>query len=70
MIFLSVDFEPDDLTGGAALPDNGWPADRIDTENAHSARIYDYILGGKDYYPADKEAGDAMARSGPPCRST
>ncbi len=39
--------------------------DRIDTENAHSARIYDYILGGKDYYPADKEAGDAMAHEWP-----
>jgi len=47
------------------VPDNGWPADRIDTENAHSARIYDYILGGKDYYPADKEAGDAMSREWP-----
>ncbi|MFE6287208.1 SAM-dependent methyltransferase [Streptomyces sp. NPDC057877] len=47
------------------MPDNGWPADRIDTESAHSARIYDYILGGKDYYPSDKEAGDAMAREWP-----
>ncbi len=47
------------------MPDNGWPADRIDTESAHSARIYDYILGGKDYYPADKEAGDAMSREWP-----
>ncbi|WP_316311259.1 SAM-dependent methyltransferase, partial [Clavibacter michiganensis] len=27
--------------------------------------IYDYILGGKDYYPADREAGDAMARDWP-----
>ncbi|TVZ90278.1 S-adenosyl methyltransferase [Streptomyces sp. BK340] len=51
--------------GDTALPDNGWPADRIDTENAHSARIYDYILGGKDYYPADQEAGDAMSREWP-----
>ncbi|GAA3292287.1 hypothetical protein GCM10020295_11200 [Streptomyces cinereospinus] len=51
--------------GDTALPDNGWPADRIDTKNAHSARIYDYILGGKDYYPADKEAGDAMSREWP-----
>ncbi|MGR3931881.1 SAM-dependent methyltransferase [Streptomyces sp. BRA346] len=47
------------------MRDNGWPAERIDTENAHSARIYDYIIGGKDYYPADKEAGDAMAREWP-----
>ncbi|MGN9757802.1 SAM-dependent methyltransferase [Streptomyces sp. SD31] len=40
-------------------------AERIDTEIAHSARIYDYILGGKDHYPADREAGDAMAREWP-----
>jgi hypothetical protein len=46
--------------GGTALHENGWSADRIDTQSAHSARIYDYIIGGKDYYPADKEAGDAM----------
>ena len=39
--------------------------DRIDTESAHSARIYDYILGGKDNYPADREAGDAMCREWP-----
>ncbi|QCX81508.1 S-adenosyl methyltransferase [Streptomyces sp. YIM 121038] len=45
--------------------DDGWPADRIDTASAHSARIYDYILGGKDYYPADKEAGDVMAQEWP-----
>ncbi|UED88081.1 SAM-dependent methyltransferase [Streptomyces profundus] len=42
------------------MSENGWPAERIDTGSAHSARIYDYILGGKDYYRADKEAGDAM----------
>ncbi|GAA2586280.1 MULTISPECIES: SAM-dependent methyltransferase [Streptomyces] len=47
------------------MSDSGWPADRIDTEHAHSARIYDYILGGKDYYPADREAGDAMAKEWP-----
>ncbi|MEU3522581.1 SAM-dependent methyltransferase [Streptomyces sp. NPDC038707] len=47
------------------MPDNGWPADRIDTENAHSARVYDYLLGGKDYYTADKEAGEAMVREWP-----
>lgn len=39
--------------------------DSIDAETAHSARIYDYILGGKDYYPADQEAGDAMVREWP-----
>ncbi|WP_367320185.1 SAM-dependent methyltransferase [Streptomyces sp. HUAS ZL42] len=39
--------------------------DRIDTETAHSARIYDYIIGGKNHYPADREAGDAMCREWP-----
>lgn len=31
----------------------------LQTRQAHGARIYDYILGGKDYYAIDKEAGDA-----------
>ncbi|MFI6930933.1 SAM-dependent methyltransferase [Streptomyces sp. NPDC050287] len=37
----------------------------IDTTSAHSARIYDYIIGGKDHCPADREAGDAMCREWP-----
>lgn len=47
------------------MPENGWPADRIDTKNPHPARVYDYILGGKDYYPPDREAGDAMVEVWP-----
>ncbi|MEU9910850.1 SAM-dependent methyltransferase [Streptomyces sp. NPDC051001] len=47
------------------MPADGRPTDRIDTETAHAARIYDYILGGKDHYPADREAGDAMCREWP-----
>jgi O-methyltransferase involved in polyketide biosynthesis len=31
-------------------------------DRPHAARIWNYWLGGRDYYPADKEAGDAMAR--------
>jgi hypothetical protein len=37
----------------------------VDTGSAHSARIYDYIIGGTDHYPADREAGDAMVREWP-----
>ena len=37
----------------------------IDTGTAHSARIYDYIIGGRDHFPADREAGDAMVREWP-----
>ncbi|MEV1049210.1 SAM-dependent methyltransferase [Streptomyces sp. NPDC049916] len=40
-------------------------AGRIDTSVPHSARVYDYILGGKDHYPVDEEAGDAMCRHWP-----
>lgn len=30
----------------------------IDTSRPHSARIWNYWLGGKDYYPIDREVGD------------
>lgn len=33
----------------------------IDTSVPHSARIWNYWLGGKDHYPVDEEAGDAYA---------
>lgn len=49
------------------------PHDRqsgLATSRAHSARVYDYILGGRDHYPVDIEAGDAMCGTGPPCPST
>lgn len=32
----------------------------IDTSQAHSARIWNYWLGGKDNYAADREAGDQI----------
>jgi hypothetical protein len=32
----------------------------IDTSVAHSARVYNYLLGGKDNFAADREAGDQM----------
>jgi len=33
----------------------------IDTTVSHSARIWDYWLGGKDNYPIDREVGDRIA---------
>ncbi len=33
---------------------------KIDTTVPHSARIYDYWLGGKDNYPADREMGEQI----------
>jgi hypothetical protein len=32
----------------------------IDASVAHSARVYDYLLGGKDHFAADRTAGDQM----------
>jgi S-adenosyl methyltransferase len=33
------------------------PPARIDQSVPHSARIWNYWLGGRDNYPADQEAG-------------
>ncbi|MEU9608629.1 SAM-dependent methyltransferase [Streptomyces sp. NPDC048057] len=47
----------------------GGPAhDRIDTKRAHSARIYDYVIGGKDHYQVDVDAGEAMMKGWPSLR--
>jgi O-methyltransferase involved in polyketide biosynthesis len=38
----------------------GW-----NTEIPHSARVYDYMLGGKDNYPPDREVGDELLAAMP-----
>lgn len=38
----------------------GWVPPSIDTSIAHPARMYDYYLGGKDNYPADRDAADKV----------
>ncbi|RBM07425.1 methyltransferase [Streptomyces sp. PT12] len=38
---------------------------RLRTHQAHGARVYDYILGGKDNYDVDREVGDASLRAWP-----
>jgi len=42
---------------------------RIDTTVAHPARRYDYWLGGKDNFAADRESGDAIAAAFPSIRT-
>src|SRR5579859_4287004 len=32
--------------------------DRLDTSTAHSARMYDYLLGGKDNFGPDRELAE------------
>jgi O-methyltransferase involved in polyketide biosynthesis len=36
------------------------PSPKIDTNVAHSARIWNYWLGGKDHYPVDRRVGDQI----------
>ena len=37
-----------------------FPRQRIDTSRPHPARVYDWLLGGKDNYPVDEELGRRM----------
>ncbi|MDG4801264.1 SAM-dependent methyltransferase [Micromonospora sp. WMMD980] len=50
--------------------ESGHRADRIDTSVVHPARRYNYWLGGKDNFQADRESGDAMAAAFPTIRTS
>ena len=41
----------------------------IDTTRAHPARMYDYLLGGKDHFEADREAITALLKAVPNART-
>jgi SAM-dependent methyltransferase len=41
----------------------------INTHVPQSARVYDYWLGGKDHFPADRALGDAIAEALPTIRT-
>ncbi|GAB2769013.1 SAM-dependent methyltransferase [Streptomyces bullii] len=47
---------------------HGLHAPKIDTSRPHSARIYDYLLGGKDNYEVDQQAGDELVAAAPQVR--
>ncbi|MET8824490.1 SAM-dependent methyltransferase [Streptomyces sp. NPDC004610] len=36
------------------------PSPRIDTSRPHPARVYDWLLGGKDNYPVDEAVGEKL----------
>ncbi|MBA9007065.1 SAM-dependent methyltransferase [Thermomonospora cellulosilytica] len=42
---------------------------RIDTSRPHPARMYDYYLGGKDNFQADREAAEQAIRGWPALRT-
>ncbi|CAL9357168.1 SAM-dependent methyltransferase [Streptomyces sp. enrichment culture] len=50
------------------MTEYGYEAVTIDTSKPHPARIYDYLLGGKDNYEVDQQAGDALAAAAPEAR--
>ncbi|HEX5204628.1 SAM-dependent methyltransferase [Paractinoplanes rhizophilus] len=43
-------------------------SDRMNTSVAHPARRYNYWLGGKDHFAADRESGDLLAKAFPTAR--
>ncbi|MFC7545450.1 SAM-dependent methyltransferase [Plantactinospora sp. GCM10030261] len=45
------------------------PDNQIDTSVAHPARRYNYWLGGKDHFAADRESGDRIAAAWPSVRT-
>ncbi len=44
---------------------NSVPTSKIQFDVPHSARIWNYWMGGKDNYPVDREAGDAWVAVNP-----
>jgi hypothetical protein len=48
------------LTTESAPPHRPPRVAGVDTTRAHPARVYDYLLGGKDNFAVDRDAADAM----------
>jgi hypothetical protein len=53
---------------GTRAVDQDGPVNRIDTSVPHPARRYNYWLGGKDHFQADRDSGDAIAEMYPSVR--
>lgn len=47
------------MTGSSATPDEQ-VISRLNTGVPHSARVWNYWLGGKDNFPADREVGEQV----------
>jgi S-adenosyl methyltransferase len=55
----------ENVTEGGPAPDPARPPAGIDTTVAHPARVYDYWLGGKDNFAADREAAEQVIAARP-----
>jgi len=42
---------------------DGWKPPQIDTSKPHAARMYDYYLGGKDHFAADRRTAEKAMQS-------
>ncbi|MEU6237286.1 SAM-dependent methyltransferase [Kitasatospora sp. NPDC047058] len=54
-----------DLSGNAAAGLSEWERFGVDTSAPHSARVYDYWLGGKTNFPPDRAMGRAIEEAVP-----
>jgi hypothetical protein len=59
--FLDASAANNSAAGAAAARDRSV----VDTSVAHSARVHDYWLGGKDNFAADRAVGDAVMEAYP-----
>src|SRR6202011_4755974 len=56
---------PGTVRGRKRVMDEEPPQGVIDTSRAHPARVYDYWLGGKDNFAADREAAELALQAYP-----
>lgn len=59
---------PDWSSEAGQDPDLGWPPREFDTGIPHSARMYDYWLGGKDNFAVDREMAELFLQQIPSLR--
>jgi hypothetical protein len=50
---------------GTSSPDAEGAPPQLDTSEAHSARVWNYLLGGKDNFAADREIGELILKMFP-----
>jgi SAM-dependent methyltransferase len=49
----------------SVVPDDDHEPPDIDVSVAHQARVYDYLIGGKDHFAADREVGEKILEANP-----
>jgi hypothetical protein len=64
---VASEVSSDDMPGPERtdVPERAGEPPSFDTGIAHSARIYDYWLGGKENYQADREAAELVIQANP-----